>query len=138
MEHPKRSIPLLEYAVEAAAEDNLKEQAAMALFESYLDVRDWSRAERIFPDARKRLSVPEETDWCTRIAVAAAASGERAEAMRIWLVAANANPARPLWLRQLAKHGLKDKLNAFYQNLAKQLPESNAPAKALKILEEVK
>jgi tetratricopeptide (TPR) repeat protein len=138
MEHPKRSIPLLEYAVEAAAEDDLKEQAAMALFESYLDVRDWSRAERIFPDARKRLSVPEETDWYTRIAVAAAASGERAEAMRIWLVAANANPARPLWLRQLAKHGLKDKLNAFYQNLAKQLPESNAPAKALKILEEVK
>lgn len=72
------------------------------------------------------------------IAVAAAASGEKAEAMRIWLVAANANPARPLWLRQLAKHGLKDDLAAFYRDLAKKLPASDAPAKALKILQEQK
>ncbi len=106
MDHSRRSIPLLEYAVEAAGDEQLKEQAAFTLFESYLDVRDWSRAEQIFPEARKRLTVPEETDWYTRIAVAAAASGEKAEAMRIWLVAANANPARPLYLRRLAKYGL--------------------------------
>ncbi len=135
MDNPKRSIPLLEYALEAADNEVMKNQAAMTLFESYLDVRDWSHAEQIFPDARKRLSVPEETDWYTRIAVAAAASGEKTEAMRIWLVSANANPARPLWLRQLAEHGLKDDLAAFYQDLAKKLPASDAPAKALKILE---
>jgi len=55
--------------------------------------------------------------------------------MRIWRVAANANPARPLHLRQLANHGLKDQLKAFYKNLAKKLPKSNAPEKALKILQ---
>lgn len=138
MEDPKRSIPLLEYALETADNESLKEQAAMTLFESYLDIRDWSRAEKIFPEARKRLSVPEETNWYTRIAVAAAESGEKAEAMRIWRVAANANPARPLHLTRLANHGLKDELKAFYRNLAKNLPESEAPAKALKTLEETK
>ena len=138
MDFPKRSIPLLQSALEAADNDELKEQTAMTLFESYLDIRDWSRAEKIFPDARKRLSVPEETDWYTRVAVAAAASGDKADAMRIWLVAANANPARPVWLRRLAKYGLRDELVAFYQDLAKKLPASGAPAKALKILEEDK
>ncbi|MHC4087485.1 MAG: hypothetical protein ACYSU3_09290 [Planctomycetota bacterium] len=138
MEYPKRSILLLEYAFEAASDEKLKEEAAMTLFESFLDVGDWSRAEKIYPQARKRLSVSEETDWYTRIAVAAAASGEKDEAMRIWLVAANANPARPLWLRQLTKYGLKDDLKAFYRDLAKRLPESDAPAKALKILQEQK
>lgn len=138
MDNPRRSIPLLECALEAADNEDLKEQAAFALFESYLDVRDWSRAEQIFPEARKGLTVPEETDWYTRIAVAAAASGEKDEAMRIWLVAANANPARPLHLTQLAKHGLKDQLKGYYKNLAKKLPKSNAPEKALKILQDAK
>jgi hypothetical protein len=136
MEHPKRSIPLLEYALEAAADDDMKEQAAFTLFESYLDVRDWARAEQIFPQARKRLTSTEATDWYARIAVAAAVAGRKADAMRIWRVAANANPARPTYLRRLATRGLGEELAAFYGELAKKLPESDAPAKALKRLQE--
>jgi len=135
MEFAERSIGLLEHALEAAGDEELKEQAAMALFESYLDVGEWSRAERIFPEARKRLSVPEETDWYTRIAVAAAASGDKDDAMRIWRVRANANPARPVYLRRLARYGLAEELAAFYRELAKKLPSSEAPARALKMLE---
>lgn len=135
LENPKRSIPLLNDALERAAGKDLKEKTAMILFESYLDVNDWARAEQIFPEARKRLTVPEETEWYTRIAVAAAASGAKEDAMRIWRVAANANPARPHWLRQLARHGLADQIKEFYARLAERLPESEAPKRALAALE---
>jgi hypothetical protein len=136
MEFAERSIGLLEYAVEAAGDEQLKEQAAFALLESYLDVGDWSRAEGIFPEARRRLTLVEETDWYARIAVAAAASGEKEEAMRIWLVGANGNPARLASVRRLANYGLRDELAAYYRELGKKLPLSEAPAKALKILEQ--
>ena len=136
MEFAERSIGLLEYAVEAAGDEQLKEQAAFALLESYLDVGDWSRAEGIFPEARRRLTLVEETDWYTRIAVAAAASGEKEEAIRIWLVGANGNPARLACLLRLANYGLRDELAAYYRELGKKLPLSEAPGKALKILEQ--
>lgn len=138
MDNPKRSIPLLQYALEQADNKEAKDNAALTLFESYLDIGDWSRAEQIFPDAKRRLTLAEETDWYTRIAVKAAAAGDKDDAMRIWRVAANANPARPLHIRQLAKYGLKDDLAAFYRDLAKKLPESNAPDRVFKILKEQK
>jgi tetratricopeptide (TPR) repeat protein len=138
MDNPKRSIPLLQYALEHAENKEIKDNAAITLFESYLDIGDWSRAEQIFPDAKRRLSLAEETDWYTRIAVKAAAAGDKDDAMRIWRVAANANPARPLHIRQLAKYGLKDDLAAFYRELAKKLPESNAPDRVFKILNDQK
>jgi len=135
MGHAKRSVRLLEYAVEKADDEEVKEEAGFALFESYLDVGDWARAEQIFPQARKRLTPTEAIDWYARIAVAAVA-GKEADAMRIWRVAANANPARPTYLRRLARRGLREELAAFFSELAKKLPESDAPAKALSRLEE--
>ena len=136
MGHAKQSIELLEYAVEMADNQEVKEEAGFTLFESYLDVGDWARAEQIFPLAHKRLTPTEATDWYARIAVAAAVADRKADAMRIWRVAANANPARPTYLRRLAKRGLREELAVFYSELAKKLPESDAPAKALNRLEE--
>ncbi len=136
MGFPRRSIPLLEHTTRTADNDNLRERAWFALFESYLDLRDWESAERIFPEARKRLTIREQGDWYARIAVAAAVSGHKAEAMRIWRVSANADPARPAYLSELAECGLREELAAFYRALAEKLPESEAPGKALKMLQQ--
>ena len=46
-----------------------------------------------------------------------------------WICRIHAQPVQS----ELARNGLKPELTAFYQNLAKRLPESNAPQKALKI-----
>ena len=130
----QRSIPLLENAVEAAGDEQLKERAHFALFESYLDTHDWMSAERIFPEARMRLTLEEQGDWYARIAVAAAVMNEKEDAMRIWRVSANANPARVAYVDQLARNGLSEEVAGFYRELAKRLPGSDAPGRAMRIL----
>ena len=47
------SIPLLEHAVKTAADDDLKQRAALTLFESYLDLKNWRAAESIVRLGRK-------------------------------------------------------------------------------------
>jgi len=136
MHFPKRSIPLLEYAVETAHDDELKEQAVFTLFESCLDVGDWRRAEEVFPEASRRLTPTEVPDWYSRIAVVAAAAGKKTDAMRIWKAVANVNPAELDHLDELVKLGLRDELVAFYSEMAKNMPSSEIPARVLRALEE--
>jgi len=136
MQHPKRSIPLLEYAIQNAQDDELKQRATFALFESYLDTGDWKQAEQIFTEACKRLSPTEVPDWYCRIAVAAAQAGAKSDAMRIWKAAANINPSDLAPLPSLVAVGLRDELAAFYRDMAARLPTSETPARALKMLGE--
>lgn len=136
MQFPKRSIPLLEYAVETADDHESKQWAVFTLFESYLDIGDWRRAEQIFPEASKRLTPTEVPDWYSRIAVIAAATGEKAQAMRIWKAVTNVNPAELADLDELVKFGLRNELIAFYGEMAKKLPSSEIPARVLRALEE--
>ena len=135
MEYAKRSIPLLQYAVEAAGDDELGERAAFTLFESYLDSGHWRAAEEIFPQARGRLTPKEVPEWYARIARVAAAAGDKADAMRLWNAAANIDPSRLGGLRDLVKAGLRDELVAFYSDMAERLPSSEVPGKALKVLQ---
>jgi tetratricopeptide (TPR) repeat protein len=134
MQHPKRSIPLLEYAVQNADDEKLKERTTFTLFQSYLDVGNWKQAERIFPHARKRLGPGEVPEWFSRIAIVAARAGARDDAMRIWKAAANINPSDLTSLRDLVAAGLRDELIAFYRDMAARLPSSETPSRALKML----
>jgi tetratricopeptide (TPR) repeat protein len=136
MHFPKRSIPLLEYAIHTTDDKQLKERAQFTLFESYLDTRDWMRAEQVFPEASKRLTPREVPDWYSRIAVIAARAGAKADAMRIWKGVANVNPTELADLDDLVKFGLKDELVDFYGEMAKKMPSSEVPARALGMLEE--
>jgi tetratricopeptide (TPR) repeat protein len=135
MQFPERSIPLLEYAGETAPDDQLKERARLALFESCLDMGDWKRAEQLFPEASKRLTPREVPEWHSRIAVVAAAVGKKVDAIRIWKAVANVNPSELAALDDLVKYGLRGELIAFYNEMAKKMPSSEIPAKVLRRLE---
>jgi len=134
MQRPERSIPLLEYAIENALDEKVKEDATFALFESYLDTGDWKQAEQIFTQARKRLTPTEVPDWYSRIALVAARAGAKDDAMRIWRAAANINPSDLRSLEPLAEAGLREELVAFYHDMADTWPSSETPQRALKML----
>ncbi|MBL7214079.1 MAG: hypothetical protein ISS71_00205 [Phycisphaerae bacterium] len=135
MRFAQRSIPLLEYAVENTDNKELKESAQFTLFESYLAVSDWKNAEKMFPFACSRLGVTEIPEWYSKIAIIAAKSGNKADALQIWKQMANLSPYYMGGLETLADNGLKADLIQFYQNMHEVLPKSEMPAKALLILE---
>lgn len=135
MNFPKRSVPLLQYAVQSAEDKELKERAGFTLFESYLDTGDWKHAEEVFPDAAKRLTTKELPEWYSQVAVTAAKAGAKTDAMRIWSRVANLSPSQIAGLEDLAKAGLRNELKDFYCEMRKRMPLSEAPARALMVLE---
>lgn len=135
MKHARRSIPLLEQAVERATDPEVKKSAAFTLFESSLDTDDWQRAESIFPIARRQLTPYELPGWYAKIAVLAAKAGAKTDAIRIWRGAANLNPSSTGYLPELVKVGLKDALADYYRQMQKRLPSSEIPARAIRIIE---
>jgi tetratricopeptide (TPR) repeat protein len=136
MEFPSRSILLLEYAVGHAVKKDLKDKAAFALLESYLDIGDWKHAEAIFPDAAHGLTPNEVPKWYGRIAVAAAKSDANADAMRIWARVANISPWMTAYVDEMVRVGLRNELKDFYRELQKKIPSSEIPGKVLTMLEE--
>lgn len=134
MQEARRSIPLLQDAVDRADEQELKERASFSLFESFLDTNDWKRAEAIFPAASGQLSSAEQPEWRGRIAVAAAKAGAREEAVRIWKAVLDQNPSELRNLDELAQAGLSAPIAELYRELQRKLPSSDIPTKALKEL----
>ena len=132
----ERSIPLLRYALKNTNERSIREQISFALFESYLALRNWKQAESIFPTAIAQLSVYDESvpSRYSQVAVMAAQSGAKTDAMRIWRQIWNLCPAHLAGLEDLASAGLRKELEAFYRHMSKIFPTSNVPARALRIL----
>lgn len=135
MQFPQRSIPLLKHAVENAHDTELVERTRFTLFDSYLDAGDWKPAEEIFPYAAQRLTPQELPEWYSRIAIIAAKAGAKTDAMRIWRRVANLNPSQIGSLDNLVDAGLRDELTDFYREMQKDMPLSEAPARALMVLE---
>jgi hypothetical protein len=135
MKFPQRSLPLLEYAVEKAQDNKLKERAAFSLFKSYLDTGDWKRAEAIFPNAARQLTPNELFEWYSRIALLAAKAGAKADAMRIWGRVANLDLSATGAAEQLVKAGLSDELIGFYLDMQEKIPSSDIPPKVLNTLQ---
>ena len=124
----------MEQAVRRAGDKELRQRTVFTLFESYLDVGDWKRAESLFPEASTRLTTDEQPEWHARIAVAAAKAGAKTDALRLWKTGANMDPAKLRGLDELAKAGLRDELADFYRQMQKRLPTSDVPPTALKTL----
>ena len=132
---PKHSIALLKYAHENAKDKDLKEKSALYLFESYLDTINWKSAEEIFPELANRLSYKELPEWYSRVAIAAAKSEAKEDAIRIWSNVANLYPAMFELMNGLVKYGLKEDLKDFYLKMQQKMPSSEVPSKALSMLE---
>lgn len=132
---PKRSIPLLQAAFKTATDNESKQRAAFALVESLLDTGDWKQAEVIFPEAAGLLTAREIPQWHSRLALAAARDGHKADALRLWVRTANVRPTATQGLAELARLGLRDDLAAFYRSMQEEMPASHAPARALELLE---
>jgi len=131
----KRSVPLLEYAAQHAPNAEFRERAIFTLFESCLDIGDWKRGEALFPQATARLTLAEAPEWCSRLAAVAAKTGAKADAMRLWRTAASTDLTELAYLSRLSRAGLYEELTAFYTEMARKIPSSETPGKALHILQ---
>jgi len=129
----KRSIPLL-LAASKSNDKDLKQRSQFTLFESYLDVFDWRRAEEIWPAASLRLTSEEKPDWLSRIAVAAARVGDKDNSLRLWQVKDSIDLSALNNLDEMIKYGMKDKLINYYRELKKSKPKSTVPDEALRKL----
>jgi tetratricopeptide (TPR) repeat protein len=135
LQFPKRSIPLLQRAVATATDDEARQRANFALLESLLDTGAWQKAEAIFDQAARQLTGREIPQWHSRLALAAAREGHKADALRLWFRTANASPMALRGLEELARLGLREDLLAFYRAMQKEMPASQAPVRALGLLE---
>jgi hypothetical protein len=126
----KRSIPFLLAACKSDDKE-LKQRSQFTLFESYLDVFDWRRAEEIWPAALVRLTSEEKPDWLSRIAIAAARSGDKDDSLRLWQLKDSIDLSALNNLDDMIKYGMKDKLVNYYRELKKSKPKSTVPGKAL-------
>jgi hypothetical protein len=131
----KRSIPLLEYAAQHAPDTEFGETAVFTLFESCLDIGAWKRAEELLPQATGRLTAAEAPEWCSRLALVAAQTGAKADALRLWRMAAGTDLTELADLSRLSSAGLREELTAFYAETARKIPSSEVPGKALRILQ---
>jgi hypothetical protein len=126
----RRAIPLLESAVQRAAEEPLKERAVFALLDSFLTTGDWKQAERVLPEARTYLGLDELTSWLSRIAVVAAKAGAKDDTVRLWRTVVALNPSDFRNLNEIVNAGLKDELAQIYRELQQKLPTSTVPLRA--------
>lgn len=134
LQFPQRSIPLLERATATATDDEARQRASFALLESLLDTGAWQEAEVIFDRAAQQLTAREIPQWHSRLALAAAREGHKADALRLWFRTANVSPMALRGLDELARLGLRDDLLAFYRAMQKEMPASQAPVRALELL----
>jgi hypothetical protein len=129
----KRSIPLL-LAASKSNDKDLKQRAQFTVFESYLDVFDWRRAEEIWPAASVQLTSEEKPDWLSRIAIAAARAGDKENSLRLWQLKDAVDLSAIGNLDEMVKYGMKDKLINYYRELKKSKPMSTVPDAALRKL----
>lgn len=132
-QEPKRSIPLLQAACKTK-DAELKSSAQFTLFESYLDAADWKHAEEIWNAASQRLTDNEKPDWLSRIALAAARSGDKENALRLWKSKDKVDLSAIGLLGDMVKQGMKEPLMNYYRGLKKTRPQSTVPDEALKVL----
>jgi tetratricopeptide (TPR) repeat protein len=133
---PERAIPLLVDALSQHTDPKFIARASYTLFRACMDVGDWRAAERIWPEARKRLQPNERVGRLGYIAVLAAKKGDRDDALRVWKKRMNFDLTDLRGLDNLAKSGLRDQLLQLYRQLAIDDPETLASDAALKRIAE--
>jgi len=127
----QRAIPLLVDARSRFTDDESIGRASFTLFDAFLDLKDWRAAEVLWPSARSRLTPRELPEWQGRLGILAAKAGDRDDALRLWKQRSNLDLNDLRGLEELANAGLREELEAFYEQLAADDPESVVPGAAL-------
>ena len=140
MAFPRRSIPLLEYAIKTFRDKNDQVHALNVLIDSCLDMDDWQQTQRAIQQIGQLYPVDVYTDglalplWNSRAAVLAAKAGDKAAAMRLWRQVANLDLTATGPVAELSQAGLKDELVQFYREMQTTFPQSEVPPKVLESL----
>ena len=136
-EEDNRALPLLKEAASGLKNKDMLEEARFTLFEANLELGSWIEAEKLWPQARTRLTPAEEPVWLSKIAVAAARSGKYEDALRLWKEKDRLDKTCLGPLSELAAQGAKMKkpLLDYYLAMQRENPGSTIPKEARKILE---
>ena len=129
-----RAIPLLKDAINRLTTDTEKQLATSDLYRAYIQTNNWKAAEEMWPSYYGGPGMRASPEALGEIAVAAARAQAPDEAIRFWRAKANLDRVDFRYLSNLAELGLKERLRSFYQQLAKDDPESWAPKAALQLL----
>jgi tetratricopeptide (TPR) repeat protein len=111
-----------------------REKAALRLFEVAIAIDDWQLATQTWPVASRCLVGGEPIHYLDELAVAAARAKAPDAAMKQWAAIANLNRWEMRDLDEMIKAGMRDRLIAFYQQMAHDDPASEVPAEALRKL----
>jgi tetratricopeptide (TPR) repeat protein len=139
----ERSIPLLssaaakfaiQYKANPYASHYYIGRSLRSLFHSYLKTGDWKTAEQKFAQMAQYQQPADIPYDYSAIAVCAAQKGAKQDAIRIWEKATNISPIEIRMLHDLVNAGLKNELIEYYVEMQKKMPSSEAPARALNIL----
>ncbi|HMP51739.1 MAG TPA: hypothetical protein PKD05_09305, partial [Candidatus Melainabacteria bacterium] len=84
------------------------------LFEAYLSVDDWRRAKQLWKVAAAGMAPLTLSDWAGRIALGAARTGGKEEALNLWRLKDEIDRTDLSNLKALADYGLKAALEKYY------------------------
>lgn len=84
------------------------------LFEAYLSVDDWRRAKQLWKVAAAGMAPLSLSDWAGRIALGAARTGDKEEALKLWRLKDEIDRTDLSNLKALADYGLKAALENYY------------------------
>jgi len=113
-----------------------RHQAGPELMCLYVDQGNWKEAEKVLLSLRDVAGFggSDERDWLARLAIAAARADSKGDAMRLWRRRAGQDLTDQRGLSELASHGLRERLAAYYAGLARRAPGNCAIAAAQKEL----
>lgn len=111
-------------------------QVGLELMGLYVGQGNRQEAEKVLLSLRNVAGFSEsaEKDWLARLATSAAQAGNKDDAMRLWQERVRHGLTDHRGLRELASHGLRKRLSAYYTELAKRAPGNDTIAIALKEL----
>ena len=126
MAYPARSVRLYKSVQERSGDDSLLRDIPFYLFDAYLKMGDWQKAETIFPQALAHLSPREVPAWYAKIATLAAKQGAMDDAHRLWLQKMNLESSDTRGLEGFMQHAGKARLRKNYKNQAEKYPDAAA------------
>jgi hypothetical protein len=134
-----RAVPILESVVTRLTDRRARGSAAATLLNACDAVGNWRSAEAawaiLLADPGSWLYPGEMRSWAGKPATAAARSGAADEAMRLWAAKVNLDRGELSGLEELKKHGMGERLRAFYRNLEARDPKAKpCTARALALL----
>jgi hypothetical protein len=130
----RRAISWLKDAMTRQTVAADREKAALRLFEVAIAIDDWQLATQTWPIASRCLVGGEPIHYLDELAVATARAKAPDAAMKQWAAIANLDRWEMRDLDEMIKAGMRDRLVAFYQQMAHDDPASEVPAEALRKL----